>query len=221
MSGDTHAELYDLLAPKGIIAVLEIDDPGDAVPLCRALVAGGISAIELALRTEAAEPSIERIARDVPEMTIGIGTIIKSGQAQRVKKLGAAFGLAPGFNPAIAAEAKQANLPFIPGIVTPSELEAALEAGASILKFFPAEPSGGASYLKSLNNPYNYLKLSYIPLGGVSEENIGQYANIPQVLGIGGTWIAQRPLIRAKQWDEISRRAKRAIAIWQAYRGTK
>jgi 2-dehydro-3-deoxyphosphogluconate aldolase/(4S)-4-hydroxy-2-oxoglutarate aldolase len=218
MSGDMQAGLYDVLAPKGIIAVLEIDDPEDAVPLCRALVAGGISAIELALRTEAAEPSIERIANGVPEMTIGIGTIIKSGQAQRVKKLGAAFGLAPGFNPAIVEEAKQAGLPFVPGIATPSELEAALAVGAGILKFFPAEPSGGVSYLKSLNNPYNYLKLSYIPLGGVTEENIGQYANCPQVLAIGGTWIAQRPLIKAKQWDKISRSASRAITIWQAYR---
>jgi 2-dehydro-3-deoxyphosphogluconate aldolase/(4S)-4-hydroxy-2-oxoglutarate aldolase len=210
--------LQDLLSKKGIIAVLEIDDELDAVPLCRALVKGGITAIELALRTDAAEPSIKRIAAEVPEMTIGIGTVIKSGQASRVKKAGAAFGLAPGFNRAVVDEAKDAGLPFIPGIATATEIEAALETGAHILKFFPAESAGGVPYLKSINAPYNYLKLSYIPLGGVNEENLGAYANMSQVLAIGGTWIAQRPLIKAKQWDEIEVRAKRAVRIWQAFR---
>jgi 2-dehydro-3-deoxyphosphogluconate aldolase/(4S)-4-hydroxy-2-oxoglutarate aldolase len=210
--------LFEILVYKGVIAVLEIDNEQDAVPLCRALVSGGISTIELALRTEAAESSIKRIAAEVPEMIIGIGTIIKRGQAERVKKLGAAFGLAPGFNPIITKEAILTGLPFVPGVSSPSELEAAIEMGAQILKFFPAEPSGGVSYLKSMNHPYNYQKLSYIPLGGLSEENIGFYANTPQVLAIGGTWIAQRSLIKEHQWDEISRRAKRAMKIWEAYR---
>jgi 2-dehydro-3-deoxyphosphogluconate aldolase/(4S)-4-hydroxy-2-oxoglutarate aldolase len=215
---ELQSGLSEILSKKGIIAVLEIDDEADAAPLCRALVKGGITAIELALRTEAAEPSIKRIAAEVPEMTIGVGTIIKSGQAARVKKLGAAFGLAPGYNCMIADEARDAGLPFIPGITTASEIEGALAAGAHILKFFPAEPSGGVPYLKSINTPYNYLKLSYIPLGGVNEENLGSYANTSQVLAIGGTWIAQRPLIKAKQWEEIENRAKRAMRIWQAYR---
>jgi 2-dehydro-3-deoxyphosphogluconate aldolase/(4S)-4-hydroxy-2-oxoglutarate aldolase len=135
---DLQKGLKEVLAAKGMIAVLEIDDVADAVPVCRALLDGGISAIELALRTPAAEPSIERIAAELPAMCIGVGTIIQSGQAARAKKLGGAFGLAPGFNPRIAGEARDAGLPFVPGIATPSELEGALEAGATIFKFFPA-----------------------------------------------------------------------------------
>jgi 2-dehydro-3-deoxyphosphogluconate aldolase/(4S)-4-hydroxy-2-oxoglutarate aldolase len=216
--GDLQKGLKEVLAAKGMIAVLEIDDAADAVPLCRALLDGGISAIELALRTPAAEPSIERIAADLPAMCIGVGTIIKSGQAARMKKLGGAFGLAPGFNPRIAAEALEAGLPFVPGVATPSELEGALEAGAAILKFFPAEPSGGIKYLQSMNNPYNYLGLSYIPLGGVNEQNLADWAKVPQVIAIGGTWIAPRPLIKAKDWQQIRDKARVAMRIWEAAR---
>jgi len=207
-------ELYSLLSKKGIIAVLEIDRVEDAADISRALLAGGISAIELALRTTAAEPSISIIKKETPQMTIGVGTIIKKGQAKTVKDLGASFGLAPGFNPHILKEAKEADLPFIPGIATPSELEAALFGGVNLFKFFPAEPSGGINFLKSMNNPYNYLNLKYIPLGGVNEENLNSYAELPQVLAIGGTWIAPRNLIKEKQWNEISKRAQNALQIW-------
>jgi 2-dehydro-3-deoxyphosphogluconate aldolase/(4S)-4-hydroxy-2-oxoglutarate aldolase len=211
-------ELSLSLSKKGIIAVLEIDRVEDAADISRALLSGGISAIELALRTPAAEPSITIIRKETPQMTIGIGTIIKKGQAANVKSLGASFGLAPGFNPHILKEAQEAGLPFVPGIATPSELEAALFEGINVFKFFPAEPSGGINFLKSMNNPYNYLNLKYVPLGGVNEENLSSYAELPQVLAVGGTWIAPRNLIKDKNWDEISKRARNALQIWNKKR---
>jgi 2-dehydro-3-deoxyphosphogluconate aldolase/(4S)-4-hydroxy-2-oxoglutarate aldolase len=214
----TNDDLKKTLFDKGIVAVLEIEDENDAVPVCNALLKGGVSAIELALRTPAALPSIKRIAAELPAMCIGVGTVIQAGQAKAAKEAGGVFGLAPGFNAAIMQEALDCGLPFIPGITTASELEAAVALGARVLKFFPAEPSGGAAYLKSLNNPYNYKGLSYIPLGGITEENLGSYANLPCVAAIGGTWIAKRDAIKAKKWDDISHRAERAVRIWKAFR---
>ncbi|MDR3312422.1 MAG: bifunctional 4-hydroxy-2-oxoglutarate aldolase/2-dehydro-3-deoxy-phosphogluconate aldolase [Spirochaetaceae bacterium] len=218
MTRPTQSELTPTLAAQGIIAVLEIERTDDAVPVCRALLDGGIGAIELALRTAAAEPSVPLICTGTPEMLIGIGTIIMPGQAERVRELGASFGLAPGFNPVIVAESAACGLPFVPGIATPSELEGVLETGLRLFKFFPAEPSGGVNFLKSMNNPYNYLGMSYIPLGGITEENLGAWANMAQVAAIGGTWIAPRDLINAHNWQEITRRAKRAKRVWNAYR---
>jgi 2-dehydro-3-deoxyphosphogluconate aldolase/(4S)-4-hydroxy-2-oxoglutarate aldolase len=206
------------LSQAGILAVLELDLEEYAVPVAKALVRGGVTAIELALRTKAAEPSIELIAREVPEMCIGIGTIIFPGQTKRVQSLGAHFGVSPGFNPRIVQEAIAAGFPFAPGIATPSELEGALELGCDVLKLFPAEGLGGLNYLKQMNAPYRYLGLTYIPLGGVSEANLKDYAEMPEILAIGGTWIAKRELIKEQNWDEISRRAEKASAIWHSIR---
>ena len=206
------------LLKAGIIAVLEIDSEEDAIPVAKALVRGGVTAIELALRTRAAEPSIELIAKNVPQMMLGIGTIIFPGQVATVQSLGAHFGVSPGFNPIILQEAVDAGFPFAPGIATPSELEGALAFGCDVLKLFPAESLGGIPYLKSMNNPYKYLGLTYIPLGGVTEDNLVMYAEMPEILAVGGTWIAKRELIRDKNWDEISRRAEKASTLWHSMR---
>ncbi|MDR1195441.1 MAG: bifunctional 4-hydroxy-2-oxoglutarate aldolase/2-dehydro-3-deoxy-phosphogluconate aldolase [Endomicrobium sp.] len=211
-------DIRSLLKNKGVLAVLEIENIEDAAPVCEALIDGGISGIELALRTAAAEPSIKIIKEKVPQMIIGAGTLIQKGQARRIKYLGADFALSPGYNPAIALEAKEAQLPFVPGIATPSELEAAVFAGIRVLKFFPSQALGGVSYLKSMNYPYDYLKLQYIPLGGINSENLGYYADMPQVLAVGGTWIAPKLLIKNKAWDEITFLARRAIKTWEEYR---
>jgi 2-dehydro-3-deoxyphosphogluconate aldolase/(4S)-4-hydroxy-2-oxoglutarate aldolase len=212
--------LQDELGKRGIIAVLEIEQEPDAVPAARALVEGGITAIELALRTPAAEPSISLIAEGVPEMMIGIGTIIEGGQAARVKKQrGVRFGVSPGINPAIIREALDAGLPFAPGIATPSELELALSLGCRVIKFFPAEGMGGINFLKSMDAPYKHLGIKYIPLGGVSQDNLGEYAAARQILAIGGSWIANRELIKTKNWGEITRRAGAAKTLWDSVRG--
>ena len=212
-------EIQDEIAKEGIIAVLEIESEQNAVPLAKALLEGGISVIELALRTPAAVPSISLIAKEVPQMYLGIGTIIEPGQAATVKKeSGVKFGVSPGINPEIVREAIAADLPFAPGIATPSELEQAISLGCRLVKFFPAEGMGGLSYLKSINGPYNHLGIKYIPLGGVTVDNLPGYAQFKPVLAIGGSWIAPKDLINAQNWTEITRRAKEAKEIWNKNR---
>lgn len=206
------------LEKRGVVAVLEINNVEDAVPSARALVKGGVTAIELALRTPAAIPAIERIHKEVPEMMIGIGTVIKRGQAKQVKELGASFAVSPGFNPNIVKEADECHLPFAPGITTASELEGAVEMGCNLLKFFPAVPMGGVNYLKSMIGPYSYLGLKFFPLGGVTVENMVNFAKIKNVLCIGGTWISKKDLIETHNWDEITKRAAEAVKIWKEAR---
>ena len=212
-------EIQDKIAEEGIIAVLEIESESSAVPLAKALLEGGITVIELALRTPAAVPSISLIAKEVPQMYLGVGTIIEPGQAAMVKKEnGVRFGVSPGINPEIVKEAIAADLPFAPGIATPSELEQAISLGCRVVKFFPAEGLGGLGYLKNINAPYNHLGVKYIPLGGVTVDNLLSYAQFNPVLAIGGSWIAPKDLINAQNWSEITRRAKEAKDIWKKSR---
>jgi len=208
-------EIQDEIGREGIIAVLEIESEKNAVPLAKALLDGGIKVIELALRTPAAFPSISLIAKEVPQMYIGIGTVIEKGQAAMVKKENRVrFAVSPGFNPEIVKEAIGADLPFAPGIATPSELELAISLGCRTVKFFPAEQMGGLNYLKSINGPYNHLGIKYIPLGGITIENLASYAKFSPVLAVGGSWIASRELINSQNWTEITERAKEAKEIW-------
>ena len=215
-------EVQDAIAKEGIIAVLEIDNEQNAVPAAMALLEGGITVIELALRTPAAIPSIALIAKEVPQMYIGVGTIIEGGQAAMAKnQSGVRFGVSPGINPEIVREAIAADLPFAPGIATPSELEQAISLDCRVVKFFPAEGMGGLNYLKSINAPYNHLGISYIPLGGVAPDNLAGYAKFSPVLAIGGSWIANKELINAHDWKEITKRAREAIGIWRGERPTR
>ena len=213
-------EVQDKIADEGIIAVLEMEDEQNAVPTAKALLEGGITVIELALRTQAAIPSISLIAKEVPQMYIGIGTIIEPGQAAAVKaQNGVRFGVSPGINPVIVKEAIAAGLPFAPGIATPSDIEQAISLGCKTVKFFPAEGMGGLSYLKSINAPYNHLGIKYIPLGGVTPNNLPDYAKFDRILAIGGSWIANKELIKAQDWKEITKRAREAKEIWLNNRG--
>jgi 2-dehydro-3-deoxyphosphogluconate aldolase / (4S)-4-hydroxy-2-oxoglutarate aldolase len=216
---DQQETLRSILEQTGLLAVLEVEDADTAVPVAKALVRGGITGIELALRTDAAGLAIKRIAEAVPEMKIGVGTIIWSGQSKLVKQLGAHFGLSPGLNSNIVREALALDFPFAPGIATPSELETALNLGCRILKFFPAEGMGGLAYLQSINAPYRYLGLSFIPLGGVTESSLPVYLENPHIAAVGGTWIAKREAIRSHDWDGITRRAEKAMNIWHRLRG--
>ena len=214
--------IQETLEDRGIIAVLEIEKESDAVPIAQALLEGGVSAIELALRTPASEPSIVLIAEKVPQMMIGIGTIIESGQTSRVKRCpGVGFGVSPGTNPAIVKEAISCELPFAPGIATPSELELALSLGCRVVKFFPAEGMGGLSFLKSMDAPYKHLGVRYIPLGGITPNNLAEYAKLNQVLAIGGSWIASKDLIKSGNWGEITKGAKAAKELWDSTRGKR
>lgn len=203
----------------GIIAVLVIDHADDAVPLARALVAGGVDCMELTLRTDAALEALARIRAEVPEMTAGVGTILSLEQVREVAEAKAAFGVSPGVNPRVIMEASRFGLPFAPGVCTPSDIENALEHGCRLLKFFPAGPCGGLPYLKAISAPYAHLGLRYIPLGGIDESNAESYLCEPIIQAIGGSWLAPRETIQRKDWAAITETARRAKAIVEKVRG--
>lgn len=207
------ASVQERVSEAGVIAVLVIDRAEDAVPCAKALVEGGISVMELTLRTPAAIEALRRIKADVPEMTCGIGTILTPDQVREVKEAGAVFGVAPGFNPRVVDTAREAGLSYAPGIATPSELELAVERGCRLLKFFPAEPSGGMPYLKSMAGPYKHLGLSFVPLGGLRPTNAGDYLESPLVAAVGGSWIAPRDLIAQQDWRAIAANAREAARL--------
>ena len=203
-------ELIRQIRNAPVIAVLVIDNAEDAVPLAKVLLRGGISIMELTLRTPVALEALERIRREVPEMVAGIGTVLNTGQVREIKERGAVFGVAPGLNSAVLAAAKNLGLPFAPGVMTPTDIETAYTLGCTVMKLFPAEPSGGIKYLESINAPYAHLGIEYIPLGGISQNNLESYLECPAVLGVGGSWLAPRKLINEKAWDEISRNCEKA-----------
>jgi 2-dehydro-3-deoxyphosphogluconate aldolase/(4S)-4-hydroxy-2-oxoglutarate aldolase len=212
-------ELWKQIARKAVVAVLVVDRVEDAVPLARALVEGGVTAMELTLRTPVAVDALRAIRAEVPAMTAGIGTILTVEQARQVKEAGAAFGVSPGSNPRVIRAARDAGLDFAPGIATPTDIECALEHGCRLLKLFPAEPIGGLPYLKSAAAPYLHLGLQFIPLGGVAPANAGAWLRDPLIAAVGGSWLAPRELIKAGRWADITRNAAEAMAIARSARG--
>lgn len=214
-------DLHKRLHSSGVIAVLIIDEANDAVPLARALHAGGVDCIELTLRTDSAIESVRRIAAEVPEVVVGVGTILTPQQADAAKDAGADFGVAPGTNPRVIQRAIEIGLPFSPGVCTPTDIEMALELGCRVLKFFPSEPSGGLNYLKSAAAPYMHLGVKYIPLGWVSGKNAEEYLRDPNVMALGGSWLGPRDLIQKRDWAAITKLASEATEIVKRVRGTK
>jgi len=202
--------LLTRIETSGIIAVLVIDRAADALRTADALSAGGIDIIELALRTPDSLAALREIKKRFPSLLVGAGTVLSPVQIPQVLDAGADFAVAPGCNPRVLAAASAANLPFGPGIVTPSDIEAAVENGCNLLKFFPAEPSGGLAYLKNMTAPYAHLGLRYVPLGGISETTASAYLAEPSVAALGGSWIAPRELIQKQDFVEIAARAQRA-----------
>lgn len=213
MDSQFPSELLARIQSCGVVAVLVIDDANDAVPVARALLEGGVDAMELTLRTSAALASLKAIRSEVPEMLAGIGTILTAQQVSEVVSAGASFGVSPGTNPAVIREAQQAGLPFAPGVATPSDIEVALELQCRELKFFPAEPSGGLPYLQSMAAPYLHLGVRFVPLGGVNSQNLSTYLSSPLILAVGGSWLAPRSLIDDGQWDTITQHASEATRL--------
>lgn len=211
-------DIGDKISQSGVIAVLVIDKLDHAVPLAEALLKGGVDAIELTLRTPVAIEAASLIKKRFPEIVLGFGTVLTTEQVKAVVDVGADFAVAPGCNPKIIQEAKKLGLSFAPGVMTPSEIEIAVQEGCRLLKFFPAETSGGLNHLKSVAGPYNYLGLKFIPLGGLNSKNAHQYIESPLISAIGGSWIAKRPLIQNENWDEITKNAEEIKALIQQIR---
>ena len=206
------------ITTAGIVAVLIIDREEDGVPLANALLAGGVDVIELTLRTPAALGALRRIREEVPEMLVGAGTVLSPAQVLAVKAAGAAFAVSPGMNPRVLHAAADAGLPFAPGVATPTDVEQALECGCRLLKFFPAEASGGLAYLKAMSAPYLHIGVQFIPLGGVSEKNMASYLSDPLIAAIGGSWLAPREAIHEARWQDITTLAQRASNLIKSTR---
>lgn len=213
------APLQDRLHQAGILAVLILEDADDAVPLATALFEGGIRAMELTLRTPAALEALRRIRAEVPEMIAGAGTLLRPDQIDAAQAAGAAFGVAPGCNPRVLEHALGCGLPFAPGVCTPTDIELAIEAHARLLKFFPAEPSGGLAYLRTVAAPFAHLGVKFIPLGGIGPANAEAYLREPSVLALGGSWLAPRELVQRRDWAEIRRNARAAADLVAKVRG--
>ncbi len=206
-------DLQQKVEASGVIAVLVIDQVEHAVPVARALLEGGISVMELTLRTPAAIEAVRAIRNEVPEMLAGVGTVLHPDQIAAVAQAGAAFAVAPGFNRRVMDTALAAGMPFAPGIATPTDIESALELDCRLLKFFPAEPSGGMSMLKAMAAPYNHLGIKYVPLGGLNVRNMVSYLESPLIAGLGGSWLAPRDLVNGEQWSQITDNARAASEL--------
>jgi len=198
---------------KRIVPVVVIDHAEDAVPLAEAIVAGGIDVIEITFRTPAAEQSIRNVRKACPAMLIGAGTILETDQLQRATDAGAQFGVAPGLNDAVVAKATALKLPFIPGIMTGSEVERGLSLGCKLQKFFPAEVAGGLKMLKALAGPYGHTGVKFMPTGGVNAANARDYLALPIVAAIGGSWMVERSLIAEKNWPTIRKLTAEAVQL--------
>ena len=188
---------------KRVVPVVVIDRAEDAVPLAEALVAGGVDVIEITFRTAAAEQSIRNVRKACPAMLVGAGTILDVDQLQRAIDAGAQFGVAPGLSEVVVAKSLALKLPFVPGVMTASEVEHGLALGCKLQKFFPAEPAGGVKMLKALAGPYAHTGVKFIPLGGVNAGNARDYLALPIVAAIGGSWMVERTLIAQKNWSTI------------------
>ena len=204
--------MLNRLAVSQVVAGFSIDNAAHAVPVARALLAGGIDVIELTLRTPEGMNAVRAICGEVPEMLVGVGTILTPEQVMEVKAAGADFGVAPGTTPRVIRAAIEAGLPFGPGVATPSDLEAAIELGCRFVKFFPAEAAGGLDYLRSMSAPYKHLGIQYFPLGGVNAENMKQYLNESNVPVIGGSWIVKKELVDREDWSGLTERAAAVVA---------
>ncbi len=206
-------DIAETLGPAGIIPVIVIEDAAQAVPLARALVAGGLPVLEVTFRTRAAAAAISAIRREVPEATVGAGTVLTVDQLYSAKKAGAAFCVAPGFDPAIMEEASSALMPFCPGVATASELSQALSAGAKTVKFFPAEAAGGVKMIKNLLGAFRFTGVRFMPTGGVNLANVEQYLAVPEVVACGGTWIVPKDALAAGDFAAIEKLAADAAAL--------
>ncbi|MCX5382762.1 bifunctional 4-hydroxy-2-oxoglutarate aldolase/2-dehydro-3-deoxy-phosphogluconate aldolase [Streptomyces sp. NBC_00083] len=197
------------LAP--VVPVVVIDDAADAVPLARALVAGGLPAIEVTLRTAAAPAAIRAIAAEVPDAVVGAGTVTSPGTVAEAVGAGARFLVSPGWTPALLHAMQESGLPFLPGVSTTSEVVALLEQGVREMKFFPAEAAGGTAYLKSLAGPLPQAR--FCPTGGISLASAPAYLALPNVGCVGGTWMLPPDALAARDWPRVETLAREAAAL--------
>ncbi|UWE17556.1 bifunctional 4-hydroxy-2-oxoglutarate aldolase/2-dehydro-3-deoxy-phosphogluconate aldolase [Herbaspirillum huttiense] len=204
----------EIMRASPVIPVIAIDKFEHAVPLARALVAGGIRVLEITLRTEHGLPAIRAIAESVPDAIVGVGTLTSPEEFTASRDAGAVFGVSPGLTPALIEAAKHSGLPLLPGVMTPSEVMAAREAGFRQLKLFPAVPAGGVGMLNGIAGPLS--DVSFCPTGGITQETAPQFLACKNVVCVGGSWLTPKAAIEAGDWDKITEIAKAAAALKKA-----
>lgn len=205
------SSITEQLQALKVIPVIAIEQAEDIIPLGAALANNGLPVAEITFRSAAAVEAIRLLRQSQPEMLIGAGTVLNREHVIAAKEAGATFIVSPGFNPNTVKACQELDIPIIPGVNNPSTIEAALEMGLTTLKFFPAEASGGSAMIKALLAPYTQIKL--MPTGGISTHNIGEYLAIPRVIACGGSWMVDKKLIAEKQWEEIGRLTREAVAF--------
>lgn len=203
--------MFDKLRQFGVVPVVAVDDIDNGLRLCEALLSGGLPVAEITFRTAAAADVIQAASKRFPELLLGAGTVLTADQVDRAIQAGARFAVAPGCNPTVVCAAQRQGLPFAPGVCTPSDVERALELKCKVLKFFPAEVSGGVPMLKALIGPYGHTGIGFCPTGGVTIANMKDYLALPQVAFVGGTWIAKSDLVKKGDWSAIVDLARQAV----------
>ncbi|WRF36686.1 bifunctional 4-hydroxy-2-oxoglutarate aldolase/2-dehydro-3-deoxy-phosphogluconate aldolase [Helicobacter pylori] len=204
-------KIIEVLQISPIVPVVVIENIKDAVPLAQSLIEGGIHIIEVTLRSSCALEAIELIAKNVPKMRVGAGTILNPTQLEQAQNRGAEFLISPGLTIKLLEYAKKKDMPLIPGVSSSSEVMQALELGYNALKFFPAEYCGGVKLLNAFNGPFKGVK--FCPTGGISADNMHSYLNLENVLCVGGSWLTSKNLIQNKEWDKITEICKRSLAL--------
>jgi 2-dehydro-3-deoxyphosphogluconate aldolase/(4S)-4-hydroxy-2-oxoglutarate aldolase len=208
-----HAsDLIALLSKDRLLPVIILPDADKAEPLAAAIAAGGLHSIEVTLRTPSALDSIKRLATS-SDLIVGAGTVLTPEQAERAVEAGARYVVCPGFSAAVVRRCQELGVPVFPGVATPTEIQMALEAGLTTVKFFPAEQLGGAPMVKALSAPFPGLR--FVPTGGVTTTNLAAYLSLPAVLAVGGTWMVAADLLAAGDYAEITRRTAAAVAAAQ------
>ena len=193
----------------GLVPVIRIDDPEQAVPLAKALCEGGLPCAEITFRTAQAAEAISRISKAVPEMIVGAGTVLTTAQVDAAVAAGSQFIVSPGLNPNIVSYCLERNIPVVPGTATPSDMEKALELGLDTVKFFPAEPNGGVKAIKAMAAPYT--SLSFMPTGGINASNLGDYLAFPRIICCGGSWMVPDSLLKAGDFEGIRKLTEQAV----------
>ncbi|MFW6138694.1 MAG: bifunctional 4-hydroxy-2-oxoglutarate aldolase/2-dehydro-3-deoxy-phosphogluconate aldolase [Spirochaetota bacterium] len=201
-------ELINKLWKFGLTPVIAIESPELALPLADALIEGGLPVAEITFRTRAGGEVIKTLKKQRPRLLVGAGTILTVENLEMAKQSGAEFGVAPGFNLEIVNRSLEMDFPFFPGVMTPSEVDRGLSMGLKVLKFFPAEASGGMKMLKAVSAPYAHTGVQFIPTGGVNMDNLGDYLASERVLAAGGSFVAKKQMISQKKWDEIKEKAR-------------
>jgi 2-dehydro-3-deoxyphosphogluconate aldolase/(4S)-4-hydroxy-2-oxoglutarate aldolase len=209
-------DIIAALGRIGIVPVIRLEDPGQAAALGKALVEGGLPVAEVTFRTSSAAESIRILRREYPSLLVGAGTIVTMTQAEAAIEAGAMFAVTPGFNPRIVQFFIGKGIPIVPGVNSPSQVEMGLELGLDVLKFFPAEASGGIKMLKALFGPYPEVK--FMPTGGVDAANLSSYLSQPNVIACGGSWMVKEDLIRTGRFDEVAAACAESVSLVAAAR---